>query len=93
MADLPPVPLQGLPVLEFDYLIKAAVLYIGRNVILHCAVGKGAGAVGVGEHEGPVEAHLVHKAHGEGVVFLGFRAESGNNIRCEAAVRHNLTDL
>ena len=87
------IAFQGFPVLQGDNLIKPAVLHIGRYVVLHGAVCKGARTVRICEHEGPVETHFLHEAEGFPVVFLRFRAEARNYVCGEAAVRHYAADL
>ena len=93
LSHVADVALETQFILKINYFRQPAVFHLGRNVVRIVAGGKGAGALGIGEHIGIVIAHFAHYAQGVLMILLCLSAEPGNHVRGYRAVGHHLTDF
>ena len=73
--------------LNGNNFFKASCLFIVGDIVLHVARREGVGAHGVFEHISVVVAYAAEHLECGLMVFLGFGAETSNDIGCYGAVR------
>ena len=93
LSDVGAVALERKAVLQGDNLLEPSGLHVQRHVIGVFASSEGTRALGVVEHIGRIEADGLEDGERICVVFFRFRAEAGNHIGGNRAVREDFADF